>query len=94
MRENVKLLLREDLLSFAKKAYKEKNNGRLMPEDRYLELLAGWLADVVAGAVTGDPALDRYRAHSSPCGGAKVIELGKALGELRPREQLPTPFAA
>ena len=49
MRKELKRLLRDDLLSFAKKAYKEKNNGRLMPEDRYLELLAGWLADVVAG---------------------------------------------
>jgi hypothetical protein len=49
MREKVKLLLRNDLLSFARKTFKEKNNGRLMPEDRYLELLAGRLADVVVG---------------------------------------------
>jgi hypothetical protein len=48
-REKVKLLLRNDLLSFARKTFKEKNNGRLMPEDRYLELLAGRLADVVVG---------------------------------------------
>jgi Family of unknown function (DUF5681) len=49
MREKVKLLLRNDLLSFARKTFKEKNNGRLMPEDRYLELLTGRLADVVVG---------------------------------------------
>jgi predicted phage terminase large subunit-like protein len=49
MRKDVKDLLRNDLLSFAKKAFKEKNKGRRMPEYRYLELLAVRLAGVVVG---------------------------------------------
>src|SRR3984893_17456478 len=49
MKEDLKRVLRDDLLSFARKAFKEKNNGRLMPEDRYLELLGCRLEDVVVG---------------------------------------------
>ena len=48
MRHDLKLLLRNDLLSFAKKAFREMNAQR-MPDDRYLELLASRLAEVVTG---------------------------------------------
>ena len=48
MRHDLNLLLRNDLLSFAKKAFWEMNAQR-MPEDRYLELLASRLAEVVTG---------------------------------------------
>ena len=48
MRENLKRVLRSDLLSFARKAFSEMN-GKSMPDDRYLELLAARLADVVTG---------------------------------------------
>jgi predicted phage terminase large subunit-like protein len=48
MRHNLKLLLPNDLLSFAKKAFWEMNAQR-MPDDRYLELLASRLAEVVTG---------------------------------------------
>jgi predicted phage terminase large subunit-like protein len=48
MTPNIKLLLRNDLLSFAKKAFREMNAQR-MPEDRYLELLAARLAGVLMG---------------------------------------------
>jgi predicted phage terminase large subunit-like protein len=48
MTPDIKLLLRNDLLSFAKKAFREMNAQR-MPEDRYLELLASRLAGVVTG---------------------------------------------
>ena len=48
MRHDLNLLLRNDLLSFAKKAFSEMNAQR-MPEDRYLELLASRLAEVVTG---------------------------------------------
>jgi hypothetical protein len=43
MRLDLNLLLRNDLLSFAKKAFWEMNAQR-MPDDRYLELLASRLA--------------------------------------------------
>ena len=48
MRHDLKLLLRSDLLSFARKALAEMNALR-MPDDRYLELLASRLAGVVTG---------------------------------------------
>ncbi|MFZ2143367.1 MAG: hypothetical protein WAV78_41585 [Xanthobacteraceae bacterium] len=48
MRQDLKRLLRSDLLSFARKALTE-TSGETMPEDRYLELLAGRLADLVTG---------------------------------------------
>src|SRR3984893_1637304 len=48
MTHDIKLLLRNDLLSFAKKAFREMNALR-MPDDRYLELLAARLAGVVTG---------------------------------------------
>ena len=48
MKHDLKLLLRNDLLSFAKKAFWEMNAQR-MPDDRYLELLASRLAEVVTG---------------------------------------------
>jgi hypothetical protein len=48
MRHNLKLLLPNDLLSFAKKAFWEMNAQRI-PDDRYLELLASRLAEVVTG---------------------------------------------
>ena len=48
MRHDLNLLLRNDLLSFAQKAFWEMNAQR-MPEDRYLELLASRLAEVVTG---------------------------------------------
>jgi hypothetical protein len=48
MRLDLNLLLRNDLLSFAKKAFWEMNAQR-MPDDRYLELLASRLAEVVTG---------------------------------------------
>jgi hypothetical protein len=48
MRQDLKRLLRGDLLSFARKALTE-TSGETMPENRYLELLAGRLADLVTG---------------------------------------------
>ena len=48
MRQDLKRLLRGDLLSFARKALTE-TSGETMPEDRYLELLAGRLANLVTG---------------------------------------------
>jgi predicted phage terminase large subunit-like protein len=48
MRQEVKLLLRNDLLSFAKKAFMEVS-GQRMPDDRYLEVLAARLADTITG---------------------------------------------
>jgi hypothetical protein len=49
MRQDVKLLLRSDLLSFARKAFRNVNTHKRMPEDRFLELLASRLAEVVTG---------------------------------------------
>jgi predicted phage terminase large subunit-like protein len=48
VKHDLKLLLRNDLLSFAKKALREMK-AKHMPEDRYLELLASRLAGVVTG---------------------------------------------
>jgi hypothetical protein len=45
VKHDLKLLLRNDLLSFAKKALREMK-AKHMPEDRYLELLASRLAGV------------------------------------------------
>jgi predicted phage terminase large subunit-like protein len=49
MRQDVKLLLRSDLLSFARKAFRNVNTHKRMSEDRFLELLASRLAEVVTG---------------------------------------------
>jgi predicted phage terminase large subunit-like protein len=48
MRQELRRLLRSDLLSFSRKVLKEMSK-EVIPEDRYLELLASRLADVVTG---------------------------------------------
>jgi hypothetical protein len=87
MRHDLNLLLRNDLLSFAKKAFWEMNAQR-MPDDRYLELLASRLAEVVTGdskrLIVNLPQL----AVSEPAGACK--ECTFRIGIARPHTAYKT----